>query len=44
MKELIDYKSNEGIDYVMLTLHSSELIPGGIPTFKKKKLEISIYN
>ena len=43
MKEIIDYKSKDGSDYVMLILHSSELMPGGSPTFKNKKEIENLY-
>ena len=33
MKIILDYKIQAGDDYAMLTLHSSELMPGGSPTF-----------
>ena len=43
MKEIVDYKINNGSDYVMLILHSSELMPGGSPTFKNKKEIENLY-
>ena len=43
MKEIIDYKSNDESDYVMLTLHSSELMPGGSPTVKNRKEIKNLY-
>ena len=37
MKNIIDFKLKIKSDYIMLTLHSSELMPDGSPTFKTKK-------
>ena len=34
MRTLIRYYANSEFDYVMFMLHSSELMPGGSPTFQ----------
>ncbi len=37
MKRILLNKIKQGCDYVMLIIHSSELMPGGSPTFKTEK-------
>ena len=37
MKNIIKYKIKHNADYIMLVLHSSELMPSGSPTFKNEK-------
>ena len=34
MKNILNHKLKVGDDYVLFTLHSSELMPGGSPIFK----------
>jgi len=44
MKNIIYYKLKTSADYVLFTLHSSELMPGGSPTFKTDKEIENLYN
>lgn len=37
MKWLVDYVVESQTDYIMFMLHSSEMMPGGSPTFQTKE-------
>lgn len=37
MKWLVDYVENSDSDYIMFMLHSSEMMPGGSPTFQTEE-------
>jgi hypothetical protein len=43
MLDIVARKRREGADYVQFTLHSSEFMPGGSPTFRSPASIESLY-
>jgi len=44
MLALVDYVKKSGDEYIMFMLHSSELMPGGSPTFRDNESIEALYN